>query len=423
MRLIAALVLALSGAPGEPRDEDVLGDIVVEASESGRAGPVLMKIAVPTVSGSGPSAELADAVLRRDLDLSGQFVLVEEDRAGLQALVRTSIAPTGDGDVRLHAAVYFDPTADAPAYETSVTGPRPETRALTHRLVDAVIGVLTGYRGPFVSQLTFVLRRGDTRSVYTIDADGHGLRRVTGPTQLAAAAALGPDDAVYYSASMDHGRYRLYREGRAEPFELDPPGSIYGIAFSPDRTQVALTVAVGRDVLLFRGNADLTDLRRAGKPSLALQPTFAPDGRLAVAATNALKPRIRVDGRAVSPRGGSASSPSFCDHPDGPKLAYALGARARSYIVVTDPRGRISQRVSRSSGRDSHPACSPDGRLIAFFSTRKSGDGPGLYVMRTDGFRPRKIADVLGDSLQWSRLRAVASDPPPARTSAEPPTP
>lgn len=409
MRLVAAFALALSvvlpsvaRAEPTPNEQDILGDIVVEPVEDGRDGPRLMKIAVPSVAGSGPSATLADEVLRRDLELSGQFVLVEPERSGLQAVVRTSVTTSG-ADVRIDAAVYFDADADAPAYETSVNGGRYETRALTHQLVDSVIGILTGYRGPFVSALTFVARRGDTRSVYTIEPDGHGLRRVTGPTQLASATAFGPDGALYYAASVDNGRYRLYREGQAEPFAVDPPGSIYGVAFTPDRTEVALTIAVGRDVLLYRGGSDFSALRQVGTQSLALQPTFSSNGLLAVATTNDERPRVHVDGRAVSRRGASAGSPTFCDHPDGVTLVYSLCGGKRSYIVSADPRGRGTRRISRGSARDSHPACSPDGRLVAFFSRRTSGDGPGLYVMRTDGWRAQKIADVVGDSLQWSR--------------------
>lgn len=415
MRLtpVFALVLQLT-APASveppPDDEDVLGDIVVEPTETGRVGPRLMKISVPEMSGSGPSAALAERVLHRDLELSGQFAFVEPDHTGLEAVVRTSVTTSGT-DVRLTAAVYFDAAAQAPAYETSVSGSRYEARMLTHRLVDAVIAVLTGYRGPFVSALTFIARRGDTRSVYTIAPDGHDLRRVTGPTQLASATGFGPDDALYYAASVDNGRYRLYRDGQAEPFVLDPPGSIYAIAFSQDRTEVAMTIAVGQNVLLYRGASDFSDLHNVGTQSLALQPTFAPGGQLAAAGTNDERLRIRVDGRAVSPRAASAASPTFCDHPDGVKLVYSIGARNRSSIVSTDPRGRVTRRISGGSRRDSHPACSPDGRLVAFFSTRTTDEGPGLYIMRTDGHHARKIADVLGNSLQWSRRRTIDTVP------------
>jgi TolB protein len=87
----------------------------------------------------------------------------------------------------------------------------------------------------------------------------------------------------------------------------------------------------------------------------------------------------------------------------GTRLVYALGTRQQSHIVVADRLGRKPQQVTRDRGRHSHPACSPDGRLIAFFSDRRSMEGPGLYVMRIDGHRPRKIANVRGDSLQWTR--------------------
>ena len=65
-----------------------------------------------------------------------------------------------------------------------------------------------------------------------------------------------------------------------------------------------------------------------------------------------------------------------------------------------EQRGRLTQ----NQGRNGYPACSPDGRLVAFFSTRTSGEGPGLYVMRLDGGRPKRISTLVGDSLRWDPL-------------------
>ncbi len=56
------------------------------------------------------------------------------------------------------------------------------------------------------------------------------------------------------------------------------------------------------------------------------------------------------------------------------------------------------------------PIISPDGRLIAFFTTRKSNEGPGLYIMRIDGGRPKRVSTLLGDSLRWDALPAGAID-------------
>ena len=400
---LAAMLALLPGAGPEapPTEEDVLGDVIVDATQANPEGPRLMRVALTPPTAPSPELERAFAILRRDLDLSGQFVLVDERP---EARLELTVERTAAGQSRLGAAVFFDVDAELPAYRLEKEGANRDLRRLTHRLVDQVIERLTGTPGPFVSRLSMVLRRGDTRSVYTMDPDGHGLRRITGNHLLAGDAALGPDDALYYSASHRHSRYRIYREGTDEPLPLELPGSVYGLAFSADRSRVALTAGVGSDVRLFTGPSDFSDLHRFGDVSLTLSPSFAPDGRIAVAGTNRTRPRIYVDGRVVSPRGASTSSPSFCNHPDGLRLVYARGDRRNTAIVVADPRGRTERRIVSGGGRHSAPTCSPDGRLVAFFSTRKRGKGPGLYVVRIDGYHLRKVADVTGESLRWTRV-------------------
>jgi hypothetical protein len=73
-------------------------------------------------------------------------------------------------------------------------------------------------------------------------------------------------------------------------------------------------------------------------------------------------------------------------------------------LVASDESGGRLVRLTQSRGRNNYPACSPDGRLVAFFSTRKSDEGPGLYIMRIDGRRPKRISTLVGDSLRWARL-------------------
>jgi TolB protein len=73
-------------------------------------------------------------------------------------------------------------------------------------------------------------------------------------------------------------------------------------------------------------------------------------------------------------------------------------------LVASGETGGGLVRLTQNQGRNGYPACSPDGRLVAFFSTRTSGEGPGLYVMRVDGQRPKRISNLLGDSLRWDPL-------------------
>ena len=77
--------------------------------------------------------------------------------------------------------------------------------------------------------------------------------------------------------------------------------------------------------------------------------------------------------------------------------------------MATGAEGGGLARLTQGQGRNNYPACSPDGRLVAFFSTRTSGEGPGLYLMRIDGQRPKRISTLVGDSLSWARLPETAT--------------
>ena len=102
----------------------------------------------------------------------------------------------------------------------------------------------------------------------------------------------------------------------------------------------------------------------------------------------------------------AASSPTFCRHPEGTRTVFAVGTGKRTEIVaLLGERSGGLVRLTNGKGNSSYPACSPDGRLVAFFSTRRTGEGPGLYVMRADGFYAKRISPLMGDSLRWARLK------------------
>jgi TolB protein len=94
----------------------------------------------------------------------------------------------------------------------------------------------------------------------------------------------------------------------------------------------------------------------------------------------------------------------FCNNPDGVRLVFSVGVGRDSDLVSTGERGGGLARLTQGQGQNSYPACSPDGRMLAFFSTRKSGEGPGLYLMRLDGQRAKLISPLTGDSLRWDAL-------------------
>ena len=150
---------------------------------------------------------------------------------------------------------------------------------------------------------------------------------------------------------------------------------------------------------------------------MAMHPAWSPTGKLAYAAAGKWGQRIHVDGKAVTPTGLNATAPTFCRHPNGIRLVYMVWLGERADLVAMGETGGGAYRLTNGMGRNSYPACSPDGRLVAFFSTRKTGEGPGLYIMRIDGRRKYLIpllewADVKGITVREGDARRLRRSPP-----------
>ncbi len=264
-----------------------------------------------------------------------------------------------------------------------------------------MIGALTGQNGSFASHLTFASGTGGLRRIFTIDADGHDAKAVSPTGTTAIAPAFGKNADLYYASSKDEQPYVLI--GPQGPIALPVKGSVYGIAFSKDKSKVALSLGVGNTIKVFEG-PDFAHVAEASPVGMALHPAFTPSGKLGFVGEGKYGQRVYVDGKPITPDGIYASSPSFCNNPDGVRTIFAVGVGKNLDLVSTGETGGGLARLTQGQARNSYPACSPDGRLVAFFSTRTSSEGPGLYIMRIDGFRPKRISNLLGDSLRWDPL-------------------
>lgn len=400
-----------------PAPEDVLGDIVVVAG----AGRQLPKIAVLPSLASDMEDVTIRSVVRRDLDLCGEFELLPDAQApdglylsdspvdvkawsgkGVEAVVKVSAKKLDADKVELRGQAYFVSSGQKAVFDRAFVVPAGRVRGESHRVADLVIGALTGQNGSFASHMTFASGMGKGRRIYTIDADGNGAQVVSKEGQTPLAPAFGPSDEVFYSASIDDGEYRLFTPTRG-PLPTNVRGSIYGLAFNKDRSQLALAIGVGSTISIYTG-ADPMNLTRSSTVGMALRPTFTPSGLLAFAGEGRFGQRIYVDGKPISPDGMFASAPTFCSNPNGVRAVFAVGVGKDTDLVSTGERGGGLSRLTQNQARNNYPACSPDGRLVAFFSTRKSSEGPGLYVMRLDGGRPKRVSTLQGDSLRWDPL-------------------
>jgi TolB protein len=95
----------------------------------------------------------------------------------------------------------------------------------------------------------------------------------------------------------------------------------------------------------------------------------------------------------------------FCDTEDGVRLVFTVSIGGdRQDIVMTNEKGGGIARLTQNQGSNTYPACSSDGRLLAFFSTRKSGAGAGLYVLSLKRWTSQRLSSQLGESLRWAPL-------------------
>jgi TolB protein len=415
---------AFADAPAPPADETALGEILVTGSQ---AAEKLPKIAIlPSLS---PDYEdvVVRGVVRRDFELTGLFDVIADEKAppgmygfedavdvdawrnlGAEAIVKVAARKGASADqIEVFGIAYLISTGKKPVFEKKLTVKKTEARVTAHRVTDALLGALTGRPGGFASELTFSGRWGKNRRIFRMDADGNGLLPFTDPKDTAIAPAFGPGNKIYYLVSHDYGPFALftYENQKNDAVALPFKTSLYGVGLSRDGKKLAVAVADAGKSAIFVGAADGSNMTSVSTTELATRPVFSPSGKLSWIGGEARQgtQRVYLDGKPISPPGFTAGGQTFCDTEDGIRVVYSVAVGGgKQDLVMGDEKGRVIGRLTQGQGSNTHPACSPDGRLLAFFSTR--GNAGGIYVMSLKSFRTQSISSQLGEGLSWAAL-------------------
>lgn len=404
-----------------PPDEDVLGELLITSDGEIQLTPLAI---LPSLS---PDLEdvIVRSVVRQNFELTGMFEVIDDSKApegmyrfddpvdvhawtqrGAEVIVKVAAQNQTDGRVRISGLCYFLDYGQAPVYEKTFSVKPDEVRATAHRITDALLGAITGRKGGFSSHVTFSSRRGKNFSVFTADSDGHGAKAVTAVSDTSIAPLWGPDGQLFYSRSRKYSAFRLLQHQGRVRWKLPFRKSIYSAAFSKDFRRLAVAVARPSGSAVYAGNANGTDMQKVSNTEVATHPTFSPKGKLAwIGGTRSRGPRrVYIDGKAVSPRSFSAAAPEFCDTEDGVRLIYAVAVGRGQDLILSDENGGNVARLTQGEGSNSYPACSPDGRMIAYFSTRKNKAESGLYIKSLKNWESHRVSGRLGESLRWAPL-------------------
>jgi TolB protein len=277
-------------------------------------------------------------------------------------------------------------------------------------VTDALLGALTGRPGGFASHFVYSGRWGSrSYRIFSMDSDGHDLKPVSDEKQTAIAPAWGPNEQIFYGLSVNYSPFRLMRFDGTQHDRIQVPfkTSIYSVAFDKTHSKMAVAVAQTGGSSIWVGKPDGSEMKKVSTAEMATHPVFSPSGKLAWVGGSKKRgsQRVYVDDKPVSPAGFTAGAPVFCDTEDGIRLVYSVSVGGdRHDLVMSLEKGGGVQRLTQNQGSNTAPACSPDGRLLAFFSTRKK---PGIYFMSLKRWRTQRLNGQQGESLRWAAL------PPP----------
>jgi TolB protein len=422
--LLSNTALAEEAAGTPPPDETQLGEIPV----TGSSAEHVVKLAILPSLAADMEDVVVRGVVRRDFELSGLFDVLPDGKAppgmygfddpvdvpawrnqGAEVIVKVAARKKSPQVIDVLGIAYFLNVGKDPVYQKTISVAPDQVRVTAHRITDALLGALTGRAGGFASHMTYSAAWGKSRRVLTMDADGHDLMAQTPEGDTAIAPTWGPNGVLYYSVSHEYAPFVLMRGPAGSATRVDIPfkSSIYSIAFDKEYRRMAVAVDQNLGSAVYVGNADGTGVQKVSTTEIATHPVWSPSGKLAWVGGGGKNgtQRIYVDGKAVSPSGFAASAPAFCDTEDGIRLVFTVSVGGdRQDLVMTSEKGGGITRLTQNQGTNTYPACSSDGRLLAFFSSRKSGAGPGLYVMSLKRWTTQRLSAQQGESLRWAPL-------------------
>ena len=367
-------------------------------------------------------------VLWDDLNFEREFYLIPRDTYGTVPPARTpeQIDFGAWRELGADAVVFGAVTRSGPnvqvqvrvlavrsrqsAFSKEYSGSAANPRLYAHTVADEIHLQQRNLKGVARTKLAFssdrnreriagpVLNR-DVKEIYIADYDGENSRRITTNRQLNITPSWSPDARAIAYTSYRRGYPDIFVALLYQGLQEEPTrgvGQNFLPVWSPDGSRLAFTTNRDGNPEIYVMNRDGSGLRRiTNNPAIDVTPTWSPSGtQIAFTSDRAGTPQIYVVGadglglRRITTAESYADRPTWSPAPFN-EIAFAARTGPGFDIKVYDLASGMTRQITFGEGTNESPAYSPNGRHLAFTSSRAGR--VQIFTIGRDGRNARQV--------------------------------